>query len=97
VRNLKWLLFLCVLVIVMIASCDTSPTPTLPPATPGGGWILQTVFSINGSLPVTAPGVTVTGQFISDQAGAAGDPRRVARARDFMFMGMGISERISLR
>jgi hypothetical protein len=52
VRNLKKLVSLCLFVTVVFATgCPMSPT--LPPATAGGGFILQTSFSIDGSFPIT--------------------------------------------
>jgi hypothetical protein len=72
-RHLKWLLLLC-LIAGVIVSCENNAPPTLPPVTPGGGFILQTSVTINGSLPITAPGVTVEGEWQSDEPGAAGDP-----------------------
>ena len=53
------LLFLLCPSILLLNGCPSSP-PTLPPATPGGGWILQTVVISNVAPIALAPGVSAS-------------------------------------
>lgn len=66
-----------ILAIVAIVGCDTGGEPTIPPSTVGGGWILETVIIriTNGVVTFlgVAPGVTVSGQWLNDLPGAAGN------------------------
>lgn len=60
------------LVCVCITGCPL-PTSTLPPATSGGGWILSTGY-IDAVSIAPAPETTVSGVWVTDNSGAAGDP-----------------------
>ena len=46
-------------------------TPTLPPSTSGGGWVLETVF-IDEAVVSLAPETTATGDWLADSQGATG-------------------------
>lgn len=59
-----------------LAGCPTGggSGPTLPTTTSGGGWFLSTGFISNDPPLVTyAPNTTISGTWVSDQPGAAGD------------------------
>ena len=70
-RKLGCLLFLSVLI---IGGCEDNPPPTLPPATPGGGFIIESSASLNGSIPLTEAYVNIGSSWQSDELGASGDP-----------------------
>jgi hypothetical protein len=62
------------LIAAVIVSCDNNPAPTLPPATPGGGFIIETFRSVNGGPDITEPSVELNSSWVNDLSGAAGDP-----------------------
>lgn len=63
-------LFLLCPAFLLLSGC---PAPTLPPATAGGGWILQTVVISNVAGVGFVGGVGVQGHWEKDQPGASGD------------------------
>lgn len=74
-RKLKWMLLVSLsLSLIAAVSCDNSPPPTLPPATPGGGFVIESFKSINGGPDITEPSVEITSNWQADLAGASGDP-----------------------
>ncbi len=64
---------LALLIAIAVAAVGCGGGPSLPPATEGGGWILETLV-IDSGIVSTAPGVTVRGEWQKDLIGAAGDP-----------------------
>lgn len=69
-RRLKLTLILLIVALSIAISCnDTTP----PEATPGGGFLIQTLVNENG-IVFTAAGVAVLGKWQKDLPGAAGDP-----------------------
>jgi hypothetical protein len=71
VRKLNSVLLL--VMVALIGGCP-SPPPTLPPATPGGGFIIETGLSFNGGPAVSTAAVGVTATWQGDLPGAGGDP-----------------------
>ena len=72
-HKLSWLLPLFML-FALVVSCDESAPPTLPPPSPGGGFIIGTLSSFNGGPPFNEGLVEIDSDWVSDVAGAAGDP-----------------------
>jgi hypothetical protein len=60
-----------VALLILLAGCKSGPT--LPPATPGGGFIIQTIYSV-GLIPAPAGNVTIGAAWVNDLAGATGNP-----------------------
>jgi hypothetical protein len=73
VRYIKSMLLVC-LIGLAIVSCESNPPTTLPPVTPGGGFIIQSLVSYNGGPSLPEPDVDIYNQWMSDDSGAAGDP-----------------------
>ncbi len=71
-RCVKLLLFL-LLVGAVVFSCDDDTSPTLPPATPGGGFIVATYTNVDNEGPIAETAVAVAGNWQEDLPGAAGD------------------------
>src|SRR5579885_2535361 len=69
----KWALPVCLFAVVFV-SCENNPPATLPPSTPGGGFIIESLVSVNGGPEIPEPSVDLYNQWMSDDAGAAGDP-----------------------
>jgi hypothetical protein len=60
--------------LLVLTGCPPQ-SPTLPPATSGGGWILETGFVAYGTnFVIPAPLTTVSGSWLSEPSGATGDP-----------------------
>src|SRR2546425_10383481 len=76
----------------LITGCEDSAPPTLPPATPGGGFIIETLFNDNG-ITSTAPGVAVIGDFQADLPGGAGDPARFTVITDSQGLAPAVGKR----
>lgn len=55
-----------------LTGCPPQGTSTLPPATNGGGWIVSTGY-IDNLVIASAPETTVTGVWVQDLSGPAGD------------------------
>lgn len=70
-RTLRFLLLL-LLTGIFVVSCDTGTSPTLPPATAGGGFIVSTSVNVDGEGPISEGFVGVAGAWQADLAGAAG-------------------------
>jgi hypothetical protein len=69
------LILLGVFSLTLLTGCPPE-SPTLPPATPGGGFIIETGFNPYGApvLVIPAPGSSIQGTWQSDSYGATGDP-----------------------
>lgn len=71
-RNVR-LLLLLFLVGAFAISCDEgTPSPTLPPPTSGGGFVLATFINVNNSGPIAEGFVSLSGVWQADAFGAAG-------------------------
>jgi hypothetical protein len=65
--------YLPLLFVALSALVGCPPTPSLPPATGGGGFVIETAWNYNG-VSGLAPYTTTNWTWQSDNAGAAGDP-----------------------
>src|ERR1700733_15210715 len=75
-RNLACLAVATLSLVVVFVACKSGPT--LPPATAGGGFIIQTIYvSPSGPFAVVAGGVNILGSWVADVTGATGDPSAI--------------------
>ena len=75
-RNLACLAVATLSLVVVFVACKSGPT--LPPATAGGGFIIQTIYvSPSGPFAVVAGGVNILSSWVADVTGATGDPSAI--------------------
>lgn len=66
--------------VVIFAGCPSSTPTTLPPATEGGGFLLETVLVSSAGVTAPVGGIEINGTWVRDGYNAAGDPNPIQGA-----------------
>jgi hypothetical protein len=87
----KILVVLSWLPLLALAGCPVGPS--IPTATEGGGWFINTGYVSEG-LITYAPYTTITGGWVSDGAGALGDPSTFVVSTDSTALAEVVNGRV---